>query len=351
MNSRERVAQSIEFGQPDHVPLWPRINQTAWQRHGEALAGLLAKYPIDMGLPARMPPEPARVRGPRTWVDDWACTWHTQRTGYFGFVVEHPLADPAALASYRFPDYSAPGQDQRFERQARASQQSAPDTYRRVGGATEYGVLWYRMQWLRGVENAMVDIAEGSHLVIELRDRVLASRLSYLRRILALDADGVVFGDDWGTQTGLMIRPEQWRAIFKPAYKQLFDAVHEAGKHVFLETDGCTTDILADWIEIGVDALSVQLNVVGIDNAARHRGQVCFWSDPDRQEILPNGSPQDVREHIAEIVQALNTPRGGLIGCMWIDDTIPLRNIEAALDTFVECGGAEGGTNAEAQRR
>jgi uroporphyrinogen decarboxylase len=207
-----------------------------------------------------------------------------------------------------------------------------------IGGATEYGVLWYRMQWLRGMDNALVDTALDDGYVLELRDRVLDSRLSYLRRVLKADVDGVTFGDDWGTQSSLMISPLRWREIFKPAYKRLFEAVHEAGKHVILETDGCTTAILPDWAEIGVDLLSVQLNVVGLDNAARQRGKVCFYADPDRQRILPRGTPAQVDEHIRSIVAALKAPDGGLVGCLYIDEEVPLVNIEAALDAYIRYG-------------
>ena len=336
MTSRERLVRAIELKNPDRIPLWPRVNQSAWIKYGTALEDLLRRYPIDMGFSGRRPRAAPQAEPTRAWTDDWGCRWTSQRAGYFGFVVEHPLADSRAMSSYRFPDYAEPKHDQRFERIVKAGRD--PSRYRIVGGTTEYGVLWYRMQWLRGIRNAMIDVAEDGPFVRELLDAVLESRLSYLRRVLDSDADAVTFGDDWGTQDALMIRPDVWRRLFKPAYKQLFDAVHEAGKHVFFETDGCTTDILGDWVEIGDDALSVQLNVVGIENAGQRRGEVCFWSDPDRQEILPLGTPQVVEEHIAHIVRALGDSSGGLLGCLYVDDGVPMENLEAALDTFVRLG-------------
>ena len=337
MNTRERVIRTIEFSKPDRVPLWPRVEGTAWIRHGRALHDLLAKYPFDLGgLPRAVPRFDDQ---PMAWTDDWGCAWRRAKRGWFGEAYEHPLADRQTIRTHAFPDYSRPEYDARFAWVTKRP--SSPDRthYALAGGATEYGVLWYRMWWLRGMANAMEDTAGDDGFVQELLGRILDTQLSYLRRVLKADVDGVTFGDCWGAQHALMISPPRWREVFKPAYKRLFDAVHEAGKHVFMQTDGCTTAILEDWLEIGVDVLCVQLNVVGLESVAPYRGKMCFYPDPDRQDILPKGSPQQVEEHIRDIVDALKAPDGGLIGSVSITENEPLANVEAALDAFLEYGG------------
>ncbi len=337
MNSRERVNRAIELGGPDRMPLWPRVEGTAWIRHGRALHDLLAKYPFDLGgLPRAVPQFDDQ---PMTWTDDWGCRWHRARRGWFGEAYEHPLADRDQIQTYEFPDYSRPEYDQRFEWVDRGASSRDRTNYRLIGGATEYGVLWYRMWWLRGMAAALEDTASADGFVEELISRVPDTQLSYLRRVLEADADGGTFGDCWGAQHALMISPPRWRELFKPAYKRLFDAVHEAGKQVFMQSDGCTTAIIDDWLEIGVDVLCVQLNVVGLDNAARYRGRTCFYSDPDRQDILPKGSPQQVREHIRGIIDAMGAPNGGLIASASITGDVPLDNVAAALDAFMDHGG------------
>ena len=283
--------------------------------------------------------ERRQVRQPMRWTDDWHCTWRRERPGLFGTVFEHPLADREAMADYRFPDFSDARYDGYFQTTREHTARRDPDAYVHIGGAKEYGVLWYRMWWLRGMENALADTAMDDGFIETLRDRIVDTQMSYLRRLLDTNVDGINFGDDWGTQEGLMIAPERWRATFKSAYRRLFDAVHAAGKHVILETDGCTTEILDDWRELGVDLLSVQLNAVGIDHAARYRGKLCFYADPDRQEILPHGTPAQVDRHIRDICDALKAPDGGLVGCLYVTDETPLVNVEAALDAFVKYGG------------
>lgn len=331
MTSRERVTRAIEFGGPDRIPLWTRSEGTAWIRHGQALLDVLNEFPIDMGRPATVP---QRGDQPLTWTDEWGCGWRRERPGFFGTVLDHPLADRDALGAYAFPDYSRPEYDARFDAVVR---RHAERDYSRYAQAhLPYGVLWYRMWWLRGMDNAMADTALDDGFIEELRDRIVETQLGYVRRLLRADLDGIGFGDDWGTQAALMISPERWRVLFKPAYKRLFDEVHAAGKHVVFETDGCTTDLLDDWTELGVDLLSVQLNVVGLDNAARLRGRTCVYADPDRQDVLPNGSPEAVAEHVRDIVETLNTPEGGLVGCLYITESVPLANVAAALQAFLE---------------
>jgi hypothetical protein len=335
MASRERVMRTIEFGSPDRIPLWPRCEATAWLKYGRALSELFSAYPIDLGQTS-VPDVTRRERA--DWTDDLGCVWKRPRPGVFGSVVEHPLSNREDMRTFAFPRYDSSEDDRRFERIRRRFENRDRNSYAMAGGATEYGVLWYRMQWLRGIENALMDTVEEEAFLTALRDRILESRLSYLRRVLEADVDGITFGDDWGTQSGLMISPKRWREVFKPGYKRLFDEVHAAGKHVIMETDGCTTAILDEWAEVGVDLLSVQLNVVGLGPAATQRGKICFYADPDRQGILPCGSPTQVDEHVHEIVEALDTPAGGLVGCLYIDDHTPLANVQAALEAFLKYG-------------
>ena len=338
MTSRERVRRAIEFGSPDRVPLWPRCEGTAWLKHGQTLYELLRSYPLDLGMPEKLP---SSTKQELSWVDEWSCHWHRERPGLFGAVDEHPLADRDAMTTYEFPDFSRPEFDSRFAKILEPFERRDHSRYAIVEGATEYGVLWYRMWWLRGMENALADTALEDGFIEELRDRIIDTQLSYLHRVLPADVDGISFGDDWGTQETLMVAPERWREVFKPAYRRLFDTVHAAGKHVIMETDGCTKEILADWAETGVDLLSVQLNAVGLENVTGQKGRICFYADPDRQKILPRGTPDEVESHVRDIVAALKAPTGGLVGCLYVTDETPLPNVRAALDAFLRYGSNE----------
>lgn len=328
MNSRERMVRAIEFKNPDRIPLVPGVRASAGLKHGKDLEKLLNSFPLD--IPEYRAPkaeELSRRNKTGRWTDEWGCTWNNQREGEFGFVVGHPLEDWAKFSSHPFP----------IEPVELGKVSNNGEYYLRSSGATEYGVLWYRMQWLRGCENLLIDIAEDRRSVYQLRDKVMECRIAYLKEVLKLEIDGVHFGDDWGTQKALMINPEKWRAIFKPAYKELFGLAHSAGKRVFMQSDGYTWDIIPDLVEIGVDVLRVSLGLMNLEELSKLlKGKTCVWTDLDRQHIMPNGSVKEVRKHVRAVIAAFKTSLGGMIGGMDIELDVPLENIKAACETFLE---------------
>jgi hypothetical protein len=47
----------------------------------------------------------------------------------------------------------------------------------------------------------------------------------------------------------------------------------------------------------------------------RFRGQMTFWGEIDRQELLPHGSLDDVRQAVAEMRQSLHADGGVIAQC------------------------------------
>ncbi len=70
--------------------------------------------------------------------------------------------------------------------------------------------------------------------------------------------------------------------------------------------------------------------------AARHREQITFWGELDRQGILPFGTPDDVRLAVGRVRRALDTGQGGVIAqCEWGND-VSQANVEAAFEAWEE---------------
>ncbi|HEX9029509.1 MAG TPA: uroporphyrinogen decarboxylase family protein, partial [Anaerolineales bacterium] len=152
-----------------------------------------------------------------------------------------------------------------------------------------------------------------------------------------LEYEGLHFADDWGGQRRLMIKAATWQRIFKPRYAQMFKKVHDAGMHVWYHSDGQIRDIFDDLIEIGVDVINCQASVVGLDWLAENvRGKIAVRTDIDRQQVLPFGTPAQVKESVYQVFEACGTPQGGLIACGEIGPDVPLENIRAMYATFRE---------------
>ena len=343
MNSRERVMKAIEFGGPDRIPIitWRTEGFDYWlgykghERYRSQIEKILEEYPGDVYY-VDTPWIGQGAYGPdigSETPDEWGTVWTILEVGCIE--TGNPLADWGRLDTCQFPDplFYVPPEAKEAVRRHRNEE------YVYVG---TFGGYFQQMASLRGFENLMVDLITGPRELFILADRLLEYFLQLIGKWAEIGVDGMFFGDDWGTQERLMIRPSLWREFFKPRYEEMFDAVHQAGAHVWLHSDGYIMDIIPDFIEIGVDVLNVnQLSVNGIDELGeRFGGKVCFLGGLDQQRILPLGSVEEVERHVKRVVQALAGYGGGYIAVALSGggaDT-PFANLKAALDAFTKYG-------------
>ena len=105
--------------------------------------------------------------------------------------------------------------------------------------------------------------------------------------------------------------------------------IKKEGKFVFFHSDGNILGIYKQLIKMGVDAINSQAWCMGLDAIAPYAGRVCFWGEISRQTPLPFGTPQDVRDAVAQMKDKLTKNSGGLIGQSELDNIMPFENIEA----------------------
>jgi len=336
MNSRERVFRAIEFAGPDRIPTMHSWLEGAMLRHREKLQDLFRRYPSDFGSSDHSLPQ-AQWHGAqheKEYTDEWGIRWKERYDGIQGQPKGHPLEDWSALEHYVMPSTPPLSGEQVEERKAKVALNK--QTFYQIG---EVGCFFERLQWLRGYESLLIDLAEGRPEIALFADRLLKYNLAVVEYNLLVGVDALSFSDDWGTQERLMIRPALWREFFKPRYKKMFDLVHAAGKHVYFHSDGMILEIVPDLIEIGVNILNPQFSCMDLKAlAALTRGKVCISTDLDRQYVLPFGTPEQVREYVRQVVETLWHPRGGLIARGEIGPDVPLENAEAMFQAFAEFG-------------
>ena len=332
MQSKERVIRAIEFKGPDRVPLSHGVLPAALLVHGQALVDLLYEFKDDFGGNWHVPKVeelPGTYRK-GAFTDGWGVTWQNDFDGMLGIPVGHPLADWSNYKAYQLPPNPS---DDWYASAQKGMEESGHPNYVLFGGCN----LFETMQWIRGYENLLTDIALDAEEAYILRDRMVEHQLEYLRKAVLTDADGFGFGDDWGTQLALIIHPDTWRKFYKPAYARMFEVCKSAGKHIHFHSDGVTWEIIPDLIEIGVDVLNIQHTIMGLDRVGRKfGGKVAFRSDLDRQHILPHGTPAEVRAHVREVYEALGSLNGGLIGHGEIAPDVPLENVRAMFEAWRE---------------
>jgi uroporphyrinogen decarboxylase len=108
--------------------------------------------------------------------------------------------------------------------------------------------------------------------------------------------------------------------------------------------------LIPDFIEAGVDILNpVQVSAAGMDPVELKKefgNDLSFWGGGvDAQNILTNGSAQEIKDHIVKNIDAL-APGGGFIFAPThiIQPGVPPENIMVMWETLQEYGSKYGHT-------
>jgi uroporphyrinogen decarboxylase len=183
------------------------------------------------------------------------------------------------------------------------------------GNLLEMGQFFYRN------DQFLMLLAGDPKRAHEFLDRIVEIHLANLDRFLGAVGpyiDVILFGDDLGMQIGPQISPKMYREFFKPRHKQMWSRAKElAPVKVMLHSCGGIRELLPDLIEAGLDATNpVQISCSGMDAGklkADFGEKMVFWGGGcDTQQVLVNGTPDEVRRHVKEQVQILN-PGGGFV--------------------------------------
>lgn len=264
-----------------------------------------------------------------TAADEWGCEWENIGICQLGEVKKPALLTWDDYDAMNIPDVEEP---RRWEAIAGARER-AGDKYLLASGIS----LYERVHFLRGLENAWIDIYEEPEKLRRLIDLLVEMNLKAIRRYRAQQPDGYMFCDDWGLQDRLMIAPEKWREFWKPAYAKVYQAAHAAGMQTFLHSCGDIVDILDDLIEAGLDVIQMdQQENMGLDNLhARFAGRITFWCPVDIQNTMCRGTPQEIRNYCHQLVEKLATPQGGFIA-KWYGDPVGAGHTDEAINTMCE---------------
>ncbi len=197
--------------------------------------------------------------------------------------------------------------------------------------------LFERMWSLRGMENSLCDFYENPQEVHKLfraftdfyKELMSEAKIRY-------NLDGIFTSDDIGTQTGPFFSREIFETFFKPYYKELIEHAHSLDMHFWLHTCGCVFDYIGDFIEIGLDVLHpIQKYTMDEKEVANKFGKdICIWAGFDVQQIIPYGTPEDVRKEVRFMIDTYARESGRLIitaGNGLTPDT-PLESLRALLD-------------------
>ncbi|MQY59643.1 MAG: hypothetical protein GH144_08610 [Clostridia bacterium] len=337
MDARENYLRAIEFRNPQWIPITVYILPAAWMKYREDLEKIILRHPkIFRHYKKGNKDFDECPLGYRKgyYRDNWGCLWYNLEEGILGQVVEHPLSDWKFLDTYKPPDPFKKGDFGEYdwdEIKRTVEEQKKKGLLTSGSGGQLFTRLWY----LRGFENLMMDIATDDPHLLRLIEMLTDYALKLVNEWLKIGVDIIGFHTDIGGQNSLMISPTKFRKYIKPMFKKIFMTYRKAGMHVFLSSDGCLLEIIDDLVECGVSVHDPQFRANTLEGILKaYKAKLCAMVDLDQQEVLPFGTPKEIDKHVRDVVKKLNSSRGGLMIYTEIQQTYPLRNIEAIFEAL-----------------
>jgi len=273
--------------------------------------------------------EPSPDSRSRSGVDEWGAVWENIGAMTLGQVKDFPLKNWADFNRLTIPDINDPQRWTCLE----DVRQKAGDRFLLGHGIS----IYERVHFIRGLENAWMDIHSAPEELGRLVDVLVEMNLAAIQRYASLGFDGLIFPDDWGLQNRLMISPADWRKIWKPRYARIYEAAHAAGLHTFLHSCGYIVDILDDLIEIGLEAIHMdQQENMGLGLlGGRFGGRITFFAPVDIQKTMFYGTLDEIRQYCHAMVRLLGRPEGGFIP-RWYSDPVGAGHRPEAIDAMCE---------------
>lgn len=317
MTSRELVFRTLEFQNFDK-----RAPRQLWAlpwvsiHHPRELDALRRAFPDDIveGLPIHLD-QPVPSKGDPyaagEYVDPWGCVFHNIQTGIIG-EVKTPIVDPDDEDWSDLSRIHIPYEYLSFDIHE-VNRLSAADSRFIIANALPRP--FEQLQFIRGTQQLYIDFMVKPKGMLDFIDRMHAFYCEWMEKWARTDVDGLMFMDDWGAQQNLLISPALWRELFKPLYKDYIGIAHRRGKKAFMHSDGNILRILPDLIELGLDAINSQIFCMGVENLAPFKGKITFWGEMDRQHMLVESEPADIKRAVKRVRKTLWQDGGCIAQC------------------------------------
>lgn len=319
MNPKERVHLALKRKPVDRLPIYVWYHPVTARQLGELL-----------DIPAHRVAEVLGDDVKQTWVannhamegivhekegqghiDDWGLEW--KKIGDFNQIIHSPLenASRQEILNYQFPYDKMPQLLSNMEKVIHYS-----DRYF-IGCDTSPNVFEMVCR-LRGMENALLDLASDRETTIDLLNKCETFSIELCKKACEqYELDWLWTGDDVGGQNGMMMNPKIWREMVKPRLRNIVHVGKSKGLWVAYHSCGSIRPIIPDLIEIGIDVLNpIQCNCPGMDPfelKSEFGKHMSFMGGIDTQGMLPTGTAAQVRNYTETLIEKMTSDGGGFI--------------------------------------
>jgi uroporphyrinogen decarboxylase len=351
MKSKERVMDAVNHRKTDRIPITFDAEKEVYSALYSYLGVNTKEVLFDMLnvdtwmiLPERFSPLP--VSGTNQKQSIWGFRTieaHYSAGGIYDEICYYPLAGKDEIADLK--NWNAPvADDMDFSHFPEEAQRHGD---RAIIGVFTHGPYFIATD-LRSMQTVMMDFALNKKYAHALIEKISNSVFMYLDRMLEQFSDGidiVYMADDYCSQQAPLFSPEMFREFVMPYLRVIVEKVHRHGKKFLLHCCGAVGPLLPMIIEAGVDMLEpIQIRANGMDPAGLKRDfgkDLCFYGGVDLQQILCQGTIQQVQDEVKRLIDILGADGGYILGPghTYIQVDAPISNILAMYETAADYRG------------
>lgn len=333
MIHKQRLIKALSFDNPDKLPVYYHASPSGLFKHGQKLLDLFKKYPPDNyivfdklpSLPSGSINDDKKYHEIKT--DEWQVQWEYRIFGIQGYPLHSPLANWSAFNGFNFPQLPEFNEDLISE--------IKEDYLVKL----DYGIsLFERVQALRGFENTLIDVFTQDSNFIKLTDMLVDWHSQLISKAIRSGIEWFVFGDDWGTQNGLLISPEIFREFYKPRIAKLIEQIHNSNRYVIYHSCGKVEQLFDDLVECGIDGFWHQIGLYDMEAFAKKAfdANVMLYLHMDRQTLIPKGTPEDIRRTVKKYAKLHKSLGGGAMFYIEIENDAPFENVVTLIESVNE---------------
>jgi len=184
----------------------------------------------------------------------------------------------------------------------------------------------------------MANMALKPQVIHDLLDKITEYKIQYAEKVVEMGFKVAHHGDDLGTQCGTMFSLDMFRQFVLPRLERAWQPYNDAGIPIILHSCGCLTEFIPDMLEIGLRVLEPVQPCMDLGYLKREFGNdLVFWGGIETQNLLPFGTPEQVKNMARETIRTLGKGGGHIIGpSQEVMNDVPIVNVKALVETIVE---------------
>ena len=314
---KKRLLTAITGGKTDRVPHFEILIE---DQHVEKLLGRKAGNTLGVGGdPAKgsEAAEGARPMYPKDYIDlcriigqdaialehFWTPLKHRRPDGTIGPITDRSIKTREDVARIIWPTEADMEEHLKYVREYMAAVKGT-----NIGVAfSGFCIFQTLYEFVIGMHDCMIMLMEDRDLFDELMSRSADYFSELVRRAIKEGVDLLFAADDFAFKTGLFVRPQLFKDLWRPHFDRILAPAREAKIPILFHSDVKIDEAVEMLIEMGVNCIT-PMDPSGIDYRdykKRFGNRISLHGNIDLTWPLASGTPADVEKDVKDHMDAL----------------------------------------------